>query len=132
MGNSATDDQFGAATIAVKGGVDPAAGDGVTPPIHLASTFVLPGTPGPGILGYARGGSPAYDPVETALARLEGGVDAILFSAGVAAANALLDEAKPGTALVMPYDAYYGLRVRAQEVFPPRGIEVRLIDQNDL
>lgn len=132
MGDSATDTRFGAATIAVKGGVETVAGDGVTPPIHLASTFVLPGNPGPGILGYARGGSPAYDPLESALADLEDGVDAVLFSAGVAAANALLDEAKPGTALVMPRDAYYGIRVRAQEIFPPRGIEVRLIDQNDL
>src|SRR5215208_5952599 len=116
MSNSAADAAYRAATIAVKGGVDATAADGVPRPIHLASTFVLPGNPGPGILGYARGGSPAYDPVESALARLEGGVDAILFSAGVAAANALLDEAQPGTALVMPHDAYYGIRVRAQEI----------------
>lgn len=132
MTDSAAGDRFGPATIAVKGGIEAAVGDGLTPPIHLASTFVLTGDPGPGILGYARGGSPAYDPLETALARLEGGVSGVLFSAGVAAANALLDEAQPGTALVMPQDAYYGIRVRAQEVFPERGIEVRLIDQNDL
>lgn len=123
---------FGAATIAVKGGIDIEPGDGVSPPIHLASTFVLPGAPGPGVYAYARGGSPAFGPLERALAQLEGGVEAVIFNAGIAAANALLDEAKPGTALVMPHDAYYGIRVRAQEELPHRGIDVRLVDQNDL
>jgi cystathionine gamma-synthase len=124
--------EFGPATIAVKGGIDAATGDGVSPPIHLASTFVLPGDPAPGLPSYARGGSPAYLPLEAALARLEGGVEAVLFNAGIAAANAILDEAQPGTALVMPVDAYYGIRVRAQEVLPQRGVEVRLVDPTDL
>jgi cystathionine gamma-synthase len=125
-------EMYGPATIAVKGGIDGVTGDGVAPPIHMASTFVLAGDPAPGLPSYARGGSPAYDPLEAALARLEGGVDAVLFNAGIAAANAILDEAKPGTALVLPEDAYYGIRVRAQEVFPARGVEVRLVDPNDL
>ncbi|MEA2595725.1 MAG: cystathionine gamma-synthase [Thermomicrobiales bacterium] len=132
MASVADIEKYGAATIAVKGGVETVAGDGVAPPIHLASTFVLPGDPGPGIPSYARGGSPAYDPLEVALARLEGGTDAVLFNAGIAAANAILDEAQPGTAVVMPEDAYYGIKVRAQEVLPQRGVEVRLVDPNDL
>ncbi|MEA2524994.1 MAG: cystathionine gamma-synthase [Thermomicrobiales bacterium] len=132
MASVADIEKYGAATIAVKGGVETVAGDGVAPPIHLASTFVLPGDPGPGIPSYARGGSPAYDPLEVALARLEGGTDAVLFNAGIAAANAILDEARPGTAVVMPEDAYYGIKVRAQEVLPQRGVEVRLVDPNDL
>jgi cystathionine gamma-synthase len=126
------DETFGAATIAVKGGVAAAIGDGVAPPIHLASTFVLPGDPGPGIHSYARASSPAYAPLETALSQLEGGAEAVLFNAGIAAANALLDEAQSGTAVVIPADAYYGIRVRAQEELPKRGVEVRLIDPNDL
>ncbi|MEA2532022.1 MAG: cystathionine gamma-synthase [Thermomicrobiales bacterium] len=132
MASVADIEKYGAATIAVKGGVETVAGDGVAPPIHLASTFVLPGDPGPGIPSYARGGSPAYDPLEAALARLEGGTDAVLFNAGIAAANAILDEARPGTAVVMPEDAYYGIKVRAQEVLPQRGVEVRWVDPNDL
>jgi cystathionine gamma-synthase len=124
--------EYGVATIAVKGGVETVTGEGVAPPIHLASTFVLAGDPLPGLPAYARGGSPAYDPLEVALARLEGGADAVLFNAGIAAANAILDEARPGTALVMPEDTYYGIRVRAQEVYPVRGVEVRLVDPNDL
>lgn len=132
MTDEASENRLGAGTISVKGGIAIEAGDGLTPPIHLASTFVLVGDPQPSSLGYARGGSPAYDPLEAALAHLEGGVSGVLFNAGVAAANALLDEAKPGTALVMPEDAYYGIRVRAQEVFPARGIEVRLVNQCDL
>ncbi len=126
------DGMYDVATIAVKGGVEVAAGDGVAPPIHLASTFVLAGDPLPGLPSYARGGSPAYDPLETALAQLEGGTDAVLFNAGVAAANAIIDEAQPGTAIVIPVDTYYGTRVRAQEILPQRGVEVRLVDLSDL
>ncbi len=132
MAWAADGEEYAAATIAVKGGVESVPGDGVAPPIYLASTFILPGDPGPGVPSYARGGSPAYDPLEAALARLEGGTDAVLFNAGIAAANAILDEAPPGTAVVMPEDAYYGIRVRAQEVLPQRGVDVRLVDPNDL
>src|SRR5690349_18759397 len=89
-------------TIAVRGGIDPRPGDGVAPPIHLASTFVQPGDVAPGQYSYARGDSPAYAPLERALTDLEGGAATVLFNAGIAAAVALLDEARPGTALVLP------------------------------
>jgi len=102
------------ATIAVRGGASHKRGDEVTPPIHVASTFVHSGIPEPGEFTYGRGGGPANAQVEQTLARLEGGVDCVVFNAGIAAANAILEEAKPGTAVVMPFDAYYGIRVRAR------------------
>ena len=61
-----------AATIAVHGGYAPVKGEGITPPIHLSSTFVHPSDPQPGELTYGRGGSPAYGPLEEMLAALEG------------------------------------------------------------
>lgn len=124
--------QLDPATIAVRAGGKHTLNEGVTPPIHVASTFVHSGAPGPGEFTYGRGGSPANVPLERTLAQLEGGTDCVVFNAGIAAANALLDEALPGTAVVMPEDAYYGIRVRAQRELPMRGVELRLIDQTDL
>jgi cystathionine gamma-synthase len=119
-------------TIAVQGGVDRHPGDEVAPPIHVSVTFIQPGDVPPGQFSYARGGSPAYPPLERALTELEGGADTVLFNAGSAAAVALLDEAAPGTAVVMPTDAYYGIRVYAEQQLPRLGIEVRLADPTDL
>src|SRR5680860_463542 len=102
------------ATIAVRAGGKHNLNEGVTPPIYMTSTFVHAGVPGPGDFSYGRGGSPANEPLERTLTDLEGGVDCVVFNAGVAAANAMLDEAVPGTAVVIPEDAYYGIRVRAQ------------------
>ncbi|MFN8591155.1 MAG: PLP-dependent aspartate aminotransferase family protein [Thermomicrobiales bacterium] len=119
-------------TLAVRGGVDHLEGEGVAPPIHLSSTFVRPGDDVSAGWSYARGNSPAYGPLERALAALEGGIDAVAFNAGAAAAVALLDEAVPGTAIVMPPDAYYGIRVYAQQRLPALGVEVRLVDPADL
>ena len=124
------DRTWGPATLAVRGGIVPRVGEGVAPPIHLASTFVHAGEPGSGF-SYAREDSPAYGPLERALAELEGGVDAVAFNAGIAAAAALLEEAVPGTAVVMPTDVYYGIRVYAEERLPGAGVEVRLVDPRD-
>jgi cystathionine gamma-synthase len=120
-------------TIAVRGGAPHEPGDGVSPPIYLSTTFVQPGdAAAPGTFSYARGGSPAFGPLERALAELEGGADAVIFNAGNAAAVALLDEAAPGSAVVMPPDAYYGIRVFAQNRLPRLGVELRIADPADL
>jgi len=133
-GTQVPDDRcsWGPATVAVKGGVSPEIGDGVSPPIHLASTYVLPGEPGPGIPSYARAGSPAFGPIEQAVADLEKANEGVAFNAGIAAAIALLEEVKPGEALVMPHDAYYGIRVYAEQTLGSRGIEVRIVNTQDL
>jgi cystathionine gamma-synthase len=123
---------WGPATIAVKGGVHAETGDGVSPPIHLSSTYILQGDPGPGIPSYARAGSPAFGPIEQAVADLEGATEGVAFNAGVAAAIALFEELTPGQVLVAPHDAYYGIRVYAEQTLGSRGIEVRLVNMQDL
>jgi cystathionine gamma-synthase len=126
------EETWGAASIAVRGGVDPKTGDGLSPAIELSSTFVLAGAPAPGIPAYARAGSPAFLPLERALAEIEGGTDAVAFNAGIAAAVALFDETASGSALVMPDDAYYGIRVYARDYLTRCGVEVRLVAMRDL
>lgn len=123
---------WGPATIAVKGGISAETGEGVSPPIHLSSTYVLEGDPGPGIPAYARAGSPAFGPIERAVADLEMASEGVAFNAGMAAAIAILEELNPGEALVMPDDAYYGIRVFAEQTLCGRGIDVRLVTMQDL
>lgn len=120
------------ATIAVRGGFEPAIGEGTSPPIHLSSTFRVPGDPDPGQFTYGRGGSPGFVPLERALAEIESGVDAVVFNAGAAAATAIFEEVGSGQAIVIPTNIYYGFRVYASDVLASRGIEVRYVDHGNL
>jgi cystathionine gamma-synthase len=123
------------ATLAVKGGNVHQTGAGISPSIQLSSTFVHsgdPSNPDDGIYSYGRGGSPGFVELERAIAELEHGSDAVVFNAGISAAIAALAEGVQGTAVVLPYDAYYGIRARASELLPMRDIEVRLVDQTNL
>lgn len=131
-GPRTSDSAWAPETIAARAGYAPTEGEGVAPPILPASTYVLAGDPGPENVSYTRAGSPAFAPLERALTELEGGAGAVVFSAGVAAAIALLEEARPGTAVVLPDDGYFGIRVHAQERLPRLGIEVRVVNQRDL
>ena len=126
--------ELGASTVAVRGGYEPAVGEGVSPPMYLTSTFYHPINPDPNVLpySYGRDRSPAFEPIEQTIADLEGGKFALTFNSGMSAAIPLLFEAKPGTALVMPQDCYFGIRVYAETEVAPKGVEVRLVDQTDL
>ena len=120
------------ATIAVRGFHRRSKNDEVSPPVHLSTTFVSAGAPEPGDYTYARGDTPANAQIEPVLAALESATDSVVFNAGIAAANAVFAEAGSGRAVVLPYDAYYGIRVRAERDLPPRGVDVRFVDQSDL
>jgi cystathionine gamma-synthase len=119
-------------TIAVRGGIEHHPGDEVAPPIHLSTTFVQPDVVPPGQFSYARGGSPGYQPLERALAGIEEAADAVVFNAGAAAFVALAEEARPGTAVVFPEDAYFGFRVWMENNAARFGWELRLVRQQDL
>jgi cystathionine gamma-synthase len=130
-----TNEGLAPATIAVKGGNAHQPGAGVSPAIQLSSTFVHsgdPSNPDDGIYSYGRGGSPGFVELERTIAELEHGPDSVVFNAGIAAAIAVLAEGTQGTAVVLPRDAYYGIRARASELLPMRDIEVRFVDQTNL
>jgi cystathionine gamma-synthase len=126
--------ELGPSTVAVRGGFEPAVGEGISPAIELSSTFHHPIDPDPSVLPYSYGRdlSPGFVPLERAMADLEHARHAVVFNAGMAAAIPLLFEATPGTALVMPFDCYFGIRVYAETYLPERHVEVRLVDQTDL
>ncbi len=83
----------------------------IVPPLHLATTFERAGDGSyPGGRVYARDASPAYDPAEALLCRLEHGAAAALFASGMAAASAVLLALRPGARVVAPHDMYWALR----------------------
>ena len=106
------DDTLSPATLAAQGvGATTMPHRDIVPPIHMASTFERdPDGSLPGGRIYARDLSPAYDPAEALLCRLEGGAAAALFASGMAAASAVLLALKPGMRIVAPRDMYWSLR----------------------
>ncbi len=106
------DEDLSPATLAAQGlGAAPTPYRDIVPPIHAATTFERAADGSlPGGRMYARDASPAYDPAETLLCRLEEGAAAALFASGMAAASAVLLALRPGARIVAPHDMYWALR----------------------
>ncbi len=97
----------------------------VNPPIVPASTFHAGGP-----FGYAREWSPTSDALEEALGALEGG-SAVVFSSGMAAANAMLDLLPPGARVVAPTAVYTGVGVRLRELAEDGRIHLQTVEIDD-
>ncbi|MBM3670356.1 MAG: cystathionine gamma-synthase [Actinobacteria bacterium] len=80
-------------------------------PIVPASSFYAGG-----VMEYAREAAPTSEALETALAALESGRHAVVYSSGMAAANALMDLIPPGGSVVASSATYTGVRVRLEEL----------------
>ena len=104
----------------------------VVPPIHLASTFVLPAAVGPADYDYARTGSPTRHAFEAVMASLDGGARAIAFASGMAATHCVTMLLKPGDHLVTGTDIYGGSWRLFNNVLSERGISVSAVDTTDL
>jgi len=120
-------------TIAVHAGaqVDGETG-AVTPPIHMSTTFEHPADASQlsGFI-YARYANPTQDRLETALAALDGGVRALAFASGMAAASALLQNLPAGSHVLMADDTYFAIRKLALTWFPRWGLHLSLADMTD-
>ena len=143
------DDQFGPAfeTRSVTEGEAPFgpgsdAGD-VVSPIHLSSTYALPGLdtemrleeidPDAGEFVYSRLSNPTRHALESRLAALEGGEHAMAFSSGTAAIfTTVLAAVEPGEHIVAFDDLYAGTRRMLEDVFAARlGVEVAFVDATE-
>jgi cystathionine gamma-lyase len=118
----------GPSTRAVHAGLPPESqGQAFLPGPTFAAPFHLAGDPDGSSHVYGRHGNPTWSAYERALGELEGG-EAVLFGSGMAAASAvLLPILFPGDVLVMPSDAYMGLRGLVDSHIAPRGVEVRAL-----
>ena len=80
-------------TIAVQAGnyLDPHTG-AVIPPIHTSTTYARNETYSPLYSStYSRYGNPTYDQLENVLAKLDSGIDALVFSSGMAAITTFME-----------------------------------------
>jgi cystathionine gamma-synthase len=102
--------------------IDPLTG-AIVPPLHLSTTFGR--DENLGLLGpsqYVREGNPTQDHFERALAAVEGGERGMAFASGSAAATAVLQALPPGSHVLFPDDAYYGMYRIAEEFFAAWGL----------
>ena len=117
-------------TIVVAAGRPPRDHDSpVNPPIVLSSTYVGTGEVVDGDRAYGRYSNPTWDPLEDALAQLEGAtLPALIFSSGLAAVSAALSLIPVGGVLVMPTHSYQGALVMAQEQAAKGLFTLRTVD----
>lgn len=94
-------------------------------PIVPASSFIAGGA-----MEYAREDAPSTHALETAIGDLEGG-HALVFSSGMAAANAVLDQLPIGAVVVAPDPCYTGVSVRLTELHSAGRLQVRRVDVTD-
>lgn len=100
-------------------------GNAVNYPIELSSTYHAGGE-----VEYARDGALGMRALEEAVGPLEGG-DAIAYSSGMAAANAILDLLPPGAVVVAAEFTYTGVAVRLRELHERGLIVLRKVDIAD-
>lgn len=121
------------ATIVVTAG-RPAREQGapVNPPVVLSSTYVSAGVPRPGERVYARYDNETWDPLEQALAALEGSArPAFIFASGMAAVAAVMSLVPHGGRIVMPRHTYQVALQHARELSRRSSIVVDLVDVAD-
>ena len=110
---------------------DPATG-AVVPPIHLASTFVQPGSGEWGEFDYTRSGNPTRKALEQTLANLEGGVGTLAYSSGMAAIHGAAMLLSTGDHVVAGSDIYGGTYRLLHKILNRAGITVTLAPSSDL
>ena len=121
-------------TIAVRAGgeIDPDTG-ALAPPLHLSTTFEHgPASEAIHQFRYVREKNPTQLRLEAALRDLEGGLAAVVFSSGMAAAAAMLQTLKPGSHVIFSDDIYIDVRNLARDFLPAWGIDSSVENLQDL
>ncbi len=122
--------RFRTRAIHVGNSVDPSTG-AVVPPIHLASTFVQPGSGVWGAFDYSRSGNPTRAGLEATLASLENGVAGFAFASGMAAMHCVTMLLQAGEHVVAGCDLYGGAYRLLHKICNRSNIQVTLVDLTD-
>ncbi len=104
----------------------------VAPPIHLSTTFARDRNYDQiGPYAYSREGHPSQNILEKLLAELEGGSDALVFGAGLAAMHCLLETVPHGSHVLAPRVMYHGGQSWLRRLKSKGRIALTLFDQTD-
>jgi cystathionine gamma-synthase len=121
-------------TLSIHSGrhVDPATG-AVTMPLYTSTTFERdPDGAFSRYYFYSRHDNPNRHSLEQCLADLEGGVEAVAFSTGMAASLAVFQALSPGDHVVLHRDLYFGVRELVTGLFARWGLEHTFVDMRNM
>ena len=121
-------------TLAVHAGAQPDKITGsIAPPIHLSTNF-LHGAASEEAFGYMyiRDKNPTQDRLEEAMSALEGGEDALVFSSGMGATAAMLQNLPADSHILIPQDVYTHVRLLASRYLPNWQIQHSSVDMTSL
>jgi len=104
----------------------------ISVPIFQTATFAHPGVGLSTGYDYSRLQNPTREHLEKTVARLEGGVDAIAFSSGMAAISALMELFQPGCHIIVSDDLYGGSHRLFRSISEKNGITFSLADTSDI
>jgi cystathionine gamma-lyase len=126
-------EQQGFGTRAVHAGVEPDPTSGaIMTPIYQTSTYVQAAPGDHKGYEYARTHNPTRDALQASLAALEGGTDAICYSSGLAAMDAVIKLLSTGDEVLCSNDLYGGSYRLLVRVYGPMGIKSNYINMTDL
>ncbi|MFC1660576.1 trans-sulfuration enzyme family protein [Gemmatimonadota bacterium] len=121
-------------TIATHAGGHPDEETGaVAPPLHLSTTFEVTADSRQ-FKGYryAREANPTQTRLESALAAMDVGEEALAFASGMAAGAALAQSLPRGSRIVFTDDSYYAFRLLARDYLERFGFNCDLVAVRDL
>lgn len=120
------------ATKVIHAGIEPDPSTGaIMTPIFQTSTYAQAGLGDHKGYEYGRTQNPTRSVLEKNLAALENGVDAVCFSSGLAAQDAVIKLLKSGDEILSVNDLYGGSYRQMVRVFGPWGLKSRYIDMYD-
>jgi cystathionine gamma-synthase len=112
--------------------VDPATG-AVTTPLYTSTTYERdPDGEFSRHYFYSRIDNPNRNSLEQCLADLEGGVEAVAFSSGMAASLAVFQALAPGDHVVLHRDLYFGVRELITGIFARWGLQHTFVDMRNI
>jgi cystathionine gamma-lyase len=123
--------EFRTRAIHVGNEAEPSTG-AIVKPIHLATTFVQPGSGDWGQYDYSRSGNPTRRTFEITLSNLEAGCGALAFASGMAAIHTVTMLLEQGDHILAGSDVYGGTYRLLHKVINHSGVSVTLADSTDL
>lgn len=119
-------------TACIHGGGPNDATGAVSPALYLTSTFAHPGLGQSTGWAYTRESNPTHARLEKVLSTLEGGTDALCFSSGMAAIDAVMRLFAPGDHIITGFDLYGGSFRLFQTTYEPLGLSFTAVHTSNL